>query len=195
MSMNSQVHNYKNRQKPLDESKTRYKQGYFKLPPGTEHKYIGDPNQIIYRSSLEYKWCLYCSNNPNILRWSSEPLAIKYFNPIANIKATKKEKGDITNKGTWKLSNYYVDFWIEIKRQDSDITDKIFIEIKPHAQTIQPTPPPQNAPLKAFRRYKREAETYIVNLEKWKAASTFAEQRGCKFNIITEKNLKNLRLL
>lgn len=192
------VDSYKRQHKPLNESKTKYKQGYFQIPENYTYKYVGDPTQIIYRSSLEYKWCLYCCKNPQILRWSSEPIAIPYFNPLKFYKAkinTKKnqifEKELAIEKSK---SNYYVDFWVEVKRDDGTIR-KAFIEIKPHAQTIEPIHPGPDAKLKDIRAYNKAAETFIVNVAKWKAAKEYCDRLNCDFLIVTEKTLKGLRLV
>jgi hypothetical protein len=75
----------------------RYKSGkYF---PINQDKYVGDIHNIIYRSSWERKFCNYCDINPNILKWSSEPLFIPYWSPI-----DKREH------------KYFIDFYIKVKK-------------------------------------------------------------------------------
>ena len=71
---------------------------------------------IIYRSGLELQFIQFCEANPKVTRWASEPLAIKYFNRLAN-----------------KEQNYYPDYVIETAGGS-----KIIVEIKPYNQTIQP---------------------------------------------------------
>jgi hypothetical protein len=39
------------------------------------------------------------------------------------------------------------------------------------------------------KKYLREAATYLVNQEKWKAADIFCQEHGWKFMIMTEKEL------
>ena len=80
-------------------------------------------------------------------------------------------------------------------KNDQGVVEKYFIEIKPYAQTLQPVPPKSGAKLKEFKRYKREAETYLVNQSKWDAAKKYCERMNCKFIIVTERTLKSLRLM
>ena len=47
-------------------------------------KYIGNPNNIVYRSSWELKFMKWCDNNDNILEWGSEELPIPYISPLDN---------------------------------------------------------------------------------------------------------------
>ena len=44
--------------------------------PTNPKKYVGNPNNIVYRSLLERKFMLYCDRNPDITYWASEELAI-----------------------------------------------------------------------------------------------------------------------
>ena len=91
-----------------------------KYSPRNPDKYIGDIHNIIYRSSWEYRFCIYCDNNDSILKWSSEPVAIDYYNPL-----DKKDH------------KYNVDFYIKVQREDQTEQDWI-IEIKPENQTKKP---------------------------------------------------------
>ena len=50
------------------------KQGRFK--PRNPGKYKGDPSNIIYRSSWEKKFMLWCDCNLNVLEWGSEEIVI-----------------------------------------------------------------------------------------------------------------------
>lgn len=71
---------------------------------------------IIYRSGLELQFIQYCELSPNIIKWSSEPIEIKYFNRIKN-----------------KEARYYPDYVIQ------DIKgNKIIVEIKPLNQCVKP---------------------------------------------------------
>ena len=53
--------------------------GYYK--PKNPHKYNGNPNNIIYRSSWERSFMRYCDRTVNILEWSSEEVTIPYRCP------------------------------------------------------------------------------------------------------------------
>ena len=57
-------------------------QGRFK--PKNSAKYVGDPTNIIYRSSYELKFMKWCDINDNITEWGSEEVAIPYRSPIDN---------------------------------------------------------------------------------------------------------------
>ena len=57
--------------------KSRYK-------PSNPEKYVGDPNNIICRSSWERKFCHWADLNPDIVKWVSEEVAIPYLSPVDN---------------------------------------------------------------------------------------------------------------
>ena len=61
-------------------------------------KYKGNPAKVTYRSLWERKFMVYCDNNPNILKWSSEEIIIPYRSPIDK-----------------RIHRYFPDFWIQIK--------------------------------------------------------------------------------
>ncbi len=101
---------YKKRNKPT--KKSRYSQGYYELI--NPEKYHGDPKQIIYRSSYEYKFCRYCDLTEGVVKWSSEPFSVKYYDPV--------------NK---KARNYHIDFYIRVKLEGSDKEVDYLVEVKP----------------------------------------------------------------
>lgn len=146
-----------------------YFQGYY--TPLNPDKYIGDTNNIIYRSSYEYKFCVYCDKNPRIVKWISEPMAIQYYNPMDK-----------------KMHKYYVDFFIKILNSES-IEENVLIEVKPSSQLVQPVYEKKYMKAKSLKNYNKSCEMYIQNMAKWKAAKEWAEQKNMKFMIITEKNL------
>ena len=76
-----------------------FNQGYF--IPNFPEKYIG-PTPIIYRSSWERKFCIWCDMNDKVLNWSSEPVEIKYWSRQDN-----------------KARKYYPDFYFKQKQQDN----------------------------------------------------------------------------
>ena len=69
-------------------------QGFYK--PRNPKKYLGDPNNIVYRSGWELKFCEYLDLNTSVISWGSEELSIKYYNPV------KK-----------RIARYYPDFYME----------------------------------------------------------------------------------
>ncbi len=145
----------------------KYKTGkYF---PQNPEKYIGDIHNIIYRSSWERKFCQYCDINPNITRWSSEPVPIPYWSPI-----DKKEH------------KYYVDYYIQVKKEDK--LENWFIEIKPENQYKLDKKPAITGNLteKKVRQYNEKMKVWITNRAKFEAATRFAESRGYRFGAIDE---------
>ena len=130
--------------------------------PTNTKKYVGNPDNIIYRSLLERRFMVYCDNNPGIIQWASEELAIRYYNPIDK-----------------KYHRYFPDFIIK-----TDKNKTMLIEIKPSRQTKRPKPPK-----KKNKSYMRESFEYIKNQAKWKAAIEYAEDNNAVFKIITEKEL------
>ena len=75
-----------------------FNQGYYN--PQYPEKYIG-PTPIIYRSSWEHKFMIWCDKNDKVLKWSSEPVEIKYWFRKTN-----------------KAHTYYPDFYFKQLQQD-----------------------------------------------------------------------------
>lgn len=133
--------------------------------PENPKKYVGNPNQIVYRSLWERKLMRYCDTNTKVISWASEEIAIKYYNPV------KK-----------RVARYYPDFYMEYIDKE-DIKKKCLIEVKPAKETK----PPQYK-----RRTKGVliAEAmFEQNQAKWKAAREFCLDNGWEFKILTEKEL------
>jgi hypothetical protein len=141
-----------------------------KYAPRNPDKYIGDIHNIIYRSSWEYRFCIYCDTNDSILKWSSEPVAIDYYNPL-----DKKDH------------KYNVDFYIKVQREDQTEQDWI-IEIKPENQTKKPIYEGVNT-LAKLKSYNRNMQIWITNQAKFKSAKVWAEKRGYKFGVVDENFL------
>lgn len=141
-----------------------------KYAPRNPDKYIGDIHNIIYRSSWEYRFCIYCDTNDSILKWSSEPVAIDYYNPL-----DKKDH------------KYNVDFYIKVQREDQTEQDWI-IEIKPENQTKKPIYEGVNT-LAKLKSYNRNMQIWITNQAKFKSAKIWAEKRGYKFGVVDENFL------
>lgn len=144
------------------------KQGYFK--PANPEKYVGDPNKIIFRSSWEFKFLKWCDQSPTVLKYSSEPVGILYYNPLDKRGHT-----------------YYVDFYILSKDNDGR-EQHWLIEVKPN-KYINPPVAPDRMTNKQTANYVYAAKQYIVNQAKFEAAREYAGQKGMKFGIITENFL------
>jgi hypothetical protein len=142
----------------------KYYQGIFK--PKNPKKYIGNVNNIVYRSFWELKFMRWCDSDSNILEYGSEEIIIPYF--------------DTT---TEKVRRYFPDFYMKI-RTSENVVEKYIIEIKPKKQTAPPKQPKRKT-----KNWLYESVTYEKNVCKWAAAEKFCEKNGFKFKIITEKEL------
>ncbi len=138
----------------------RYKQG--KYIPRSSRKYKGDPRNINYRSSWEYKFMLWCDQTPSVQEWGSEEIIIPYTSPVDG-----------------KRHRYYPDFYVKVNGK------KYIVEVKPTKQTKEP-----KRQKKVTKRYVTEVVTWSVNQAKWKAATEFCKDYGMEFMLITEKELK-----
>ena len=142
----------------------KYLQGKYKVR--NVEKYMGDPTNVIYRSSWELKFLNWCDNNPSVVSFSSEEIVIPYKSPVDG-----------------KYHRYFVDFMIKIRTKD-DITKTYLVEIKPKKQTM----PPEHKK-RITKQYITEVVTWGVNQAKWKAASEYCLDRGWEFKILSEKDL------
>ena len=145
-----------------------YKSGLY--APVNPDKYIGDLHNIIYRSSWEYRFCTYCDLNESIVKWSSEPMAIDYYNPL-----DKKEH------------KYNVDFYIKVIKEDESYQEWI-LEIKPEKQTKKPLYE-GNMTLSKLKSYNRNMQIWITNQAKFKAAKEWAEKRNFRCGVVDENFL------
>ena len=182
---------YKTQHKPVTNSdKVKFHQGYF-IPKNPE-KWLTSQN--IYRSSWEFKFLTWMDNNPRVVRAASEPCAVKYKNPVSNIKWCVENNLDPKNPANWKVCNYYTDMWMEMLQNDGTVK-KIFVEIKPYDQTQPPKPINESASLKEKKAFNRAAETFLVNQAKWTEAAKYFQSMGASFIIVTEKTLSKMGLL
>ena len=139
--------------------KSRYK-------PSNPEKYVGDPNNIICRSSWERKFCHWADLNPDIIKWVSEEVAIPYLSPVDN-----------------KVHRYYPDFLIKVKEQN-ETTQTYLVEIKPEKQTR----PPKKTQ-RVTKSFIYESKTWMINQANWKAADEFCKDHMIQFKVVTEKEL------
>jgi len=111
-----------------------------------------------------------CDNRDDVIHWSSEPVEIKYWSTL-----DKKER------------KYYPDFYMKVQKGDS--YEEFLVEIKPSEQIKKPQPPKKNSK-KALASYKFLAEQFVKNRDKYAYAKKWAEERGWRFVVLTEKSLK-----
>ena len=142
----------------------RYHQGKFK--PLNPQKYVGDVENICYRSSWEVKAMSWLDRNPSILKWGSEELIIPYISPIDN-----------------RVHRYFPDFVMQYKTSKGEVKHAV-LEVKPNAQTQMP-----KHPGKQTKRYLNEVLTYSVNQAKWDAAKAWCMKKGWDFVVLDEYNL------
>ncbi len=142
----------------------KFRQGIFK--PNNTSKYIGKSDPV-YRSGWELKFFRWADMNENILAWGSENIIIPYLNPLDS-----------------KVHRYFVDNFIVFKDKEGK-KQKFLIEIKPSKQTQRPV----KTKYKKSKTLLYEQKMYVQNTAKWKAANEWANKKGYKFLIITEKEL------
>jgi|SRR5210317_321995 hypothetical protein len=133
-----------------------------RFTPQNKSKYVGNVDNIIYRSLLERRFMQYCDRNPNIQYWGSEEIIIPYYNPADK-----------------KYHRYFPDFILKTVKGE-----KFVVEIKPHRKLSPPSIPKRQS-----QRYLNEAFDYVRNKSKFSAAEKWCEDKGCKFVIMTEKHL------
>lgn len=139
-----------------------YKQGIFK--PRHPKKYIGNVDNIVYRSGWENRSFKWLDDSPKIVRWSSEEVVVNYLSKLDG-----------------RVHKYFVDLYFEVKDKDGNIK-KFLAEVKPYAQTV----PPKEG--KNKKTYINALLTYQRNQDKWKYCREFAKSKGLNFVILTEKN-------
>ncbi len=137
-----------------------------RFSPKNPKKYGGDPTNIIFRSLWELKVMKYLDENPSVIEWRSEEIAIPYISPIDN-----------------RRHRYFPDFIVKVKRSDGS-TKTMMLEVKPKAQTVEP-----KTQKKKTRKYLTEVMTWGVNSAKWAAAREYCLDKGWEFKLITETEL------
>lgn len=127
----------------------------------------GENLEINYKSGLELKAIKYADMNKFVQKWSLEPFSIQYLKPT-----------------TGKIHRYFVDMYIEFENNQ-----KFLVEIKSSGETVEPKRPSKKTQ-KAILNYQKALQTYAVNKAKWSACEQFCKEKGMKFIILTEKELK-----
>ena len=137
-----------------------------RFTPKNPQKYVGDANNIIYRSSWECKVMSWLDRNDSIVSWASEELIIPYISPIDGRK-----------------HRYFPDFVVKVKTRDG-LLKTMILEVKPKKQTQRP-----EQRKRVTKQYINEVTTWGVNQAKWKAANEYCVDRGMQFLVLTEKDL------
>jgi len=139
-------------------------QGFFR--PNNRNKYIGDADNIVYRSQWELLLMSYLDKHPDVIKWGSEELIIPYRDPIDG-----------------KVHRYFPDFWVKRKNKHGRV-DTIVIEVKPYVQTKPP-----KVQKRKTKKYLNEVRTWGKNQAKWAAAESYCKDRGWQWQIMTEFDL------
>ena len=149
--------------------KSAFKQGYY--TPHYRNKYIGG-GDIIFRSSWEYKFMVWCDNHDKVVSWSSEPIEIKYISRKDN-----------------RPHRYYPDFYFKADQGDGTFKEYL-VEIKPKSQIQKPTMPKKTS-RKSIESYKFLCEAYVKNMDKYSAAKEYCKGRNWNFIVLTEDTIGN----
>ena len=140
-----------------------YLQGRYQVKnPG---KYVGDRNNVIYRSSWELRLCRFLDMNENVIQWSVEETIVPYFYDVDQ-----------------KMHRYFVDFWVKLRNTDGEI-EEMLLEVKPMKQVEKPKIK------KVTEKNQHQIFEWVKNQNKWNAASEYARKRGWTFKVLTEHEL------
>lgn len=149
-------------------------QGLYKLI--NPQKYRGNPLEVVYRSSWEKRFMIYCDLNPGILQWESEPYKIPYVDYYG------------------KRRSYIPDFLvITTNSKNPSMYNKYIIEIKPDKETREPTIPQGYISPKQLKNIEYGYGVWYKNKHKWAYAKEWCVKNDLEFKLITEKQLPSLR--
>jgi len=129
-------------------------------------KYVGDVDNVVYRSLWERNAFRWLESNSNIKAWAAEEVVVPYLCETDG-----------------KIHRYFLDLWFKTSDGETYI-----IEIKPKKETVPPKKPKRGS----RQRHLSESLTYVKNQSKWKAAHQFAQSKGWHFQIWTEDTLREL---
>lgn len=129
-------------------------------------KYIGDPTNVVFRSSWERILMKFLDENENILKWQSEEQEIPYWSPVDS-----------------RMHRYILDFafW----SNTADGIKKFMVEVKPKKETVEP----KRGPSESEYTFQERCKTWLINKAKWTAAIEVAKQDGSQFIILTEDHI------
>lgn len=137
-----------------------------KFQPKNPKKYMGDPENIIWRSTWELRAFKFMDERPEVLEWRSEEVIVPYFDP-----------------STGRHRRYFPDIVARIQNPDGT-TKTVMMEIKPMKETKEP-----KVQKKRTKKYVTEVTTWATNQAKWKSAQEYCKDRGWQFVLVTEHQL------
>lgn len=136
----------------------RFHQGFYK--PKNPDKYSGREVPI-YRSGIELKFFKFCDDNPNVVKWTSEPFPIPYFDTVTN-----------------KWRKYYIDNFVEIL--EGNVVKKYLIEIKDLKEAKEPIKKKGKRKTTMLFEHTR----YQTNMCKWSFANKFCKEHRMQFLLL-----------
>lgn len=152
----------------------KFHQGYYKLQ--NVHKYLGNPVEVVYRSSWEYKFMLYCDLNPGVLKWGSEVFKIPYTDRMGH------------------PHNYIPDFYLETRNNENpDLMNRFLVEVKPEKEIREPVLPVGNISEKKLKSLEYEIGVWQKNKYKWTYTIEWCKARDMKFWLVTEEHLSKFK--
>jgi hypothetical protein len=128
--------------------------------PKNPSKYIGNPGNILCRSSWELSVCKFFDTHPSVYKWGSEEIKIPYIKPTDN-----------------RVHHYFPDFIVMYKDQNGEIIKEI-VEVKPLKESVL-----------TERSSVYDKMQIAVNHAKWAAAEAFAAANGMRFRVLTEVSI------
>lgn len=136
-----------------------------KFSPKNPQKYVGDPRNIIYRSSWECRIMDSFDKRSDVISWSSEEIIVPYVSPVDG-----------------KRHRYFPDFIVKVQSKDGSIKT-FMIEVKPEKQSR----PPEKKK-RVTKQYIQEVVTWGVNQAKWKSAIEYCRDRKWTFIVMTSRD-------
>lgn len=133
-----------------------------RFTPRNPKKYIGNADDICFRSSYELEAMNRFDLNEAFTYWSSEEVKIPYIDPMKD--------------GQKKYRTYYPDFLVKLGERT------LLIEVKPKKDTI----PPNTNPKKKTKAWVYKVSTWFTNNAKWRAAIEFCHRNGWEFYLMTK---------
>lgn len=124
----------------------------------------GNAGKIIFRSSWEIAVMRFFDLSTAVLKWGSEEFSISYIHP-----------------GDRRVHKYFPDFFCVFKNAQG-IEECWIVEVKPLKETLL-----------EYAKTEYDKQMLAINMAKWTAAKAFAESRGLKFRVITEKDIFKYR--
>lgn len=123
-------------------------------------KYLGDVNNITYRSSWELYFNEYVDNSTHVKFWVSEGIEIHYYHPFYK-----------------EMRRYYPDYFVVYVDQYGN-EHKEIIEVKPENQIFI-----------SKRASKDQQITHAINLAKWDACKKYCDKNNIVFRLCSEEQL------